>query len=91
MTYPRKYRGCLLWPILNDDTGKVDYWEVHPPCPHKHTRRRADGTIEKAQWLDCCHYHEPEATATELDEARQLTLGVKRSYDRSRALDRFLV
>lgn len=27
----RTYRGYHLCPVLNDETGKVDYWDVHDP------------------------------------------------------------
>lgn len=29
MTSPRTYFGFTLWPVLDDDTGRVDYWDVH--------------------------------------------------------------
>lgn len=29
MISPRTFFGYTLWPVLNDDTGEVDYWDVH--------------------------------------------------------------
>jgi hypothetical protein len=91
MASPQKHRGCLLWPILNDDTGKVEYWEIHEPCPESHTIQRADGTIEKAEWLDCCHSGmEPAARTTTLTEAKDLTYGIARDTWRMAALERLI-
>jgi hypothetical protein len=91
MTTPRKHRGCLLWPILNDDTGQVDYWEVHEPCPESHLVRRAGGTVDQAEWLDCCHYNmEPEGRASTLAEAKALTYDIARNYRRFAQLQQLI-
>lgn len=83
---PRRRHGCLLWPVLNDDSAEVDYWEVYAPCPEDHAVRRSDGTVEQALWLDCCHSYEPEATGKTLAEASEHTYGVAREYYRYRRL-----
>lgn len=83
---PQLHRGCLLWPVLNDETGKVDYWEVHPPCPENHLVQRPGQPPEKAPHLDCCHYAEPEDTAATLAEAKALTFWVARNHGILKAL-----
>jgi len=51
-----RYRKHHLWPVLDDDTGKLDYWDVHhPDDPHGEGDPIAEGfgTLAEAKaWLD---------------------------------------
>lgn len=91
MSSPRIVHRCILWPVLDDETGRVDYWEVHEPCPYQTehiTRRNADGTTTRAEIDDCCHTHEPAETATTFGEASALAKKVSRDALFIRGLDR---
>lgn len=28
---PRTYFGYTLWSVLDDETGELDYWDIHDP------------------------------------------------------------
>ena len=34
--------GWTLWPIFDDETGEITYWEVHSPCLKHDPRRLCD-------------------------------------------------
>ena len=31
---PYRYRQHLIWPVLDDDTGALDYYDIHHPDDH---------------------------------------------------------
>lgn len=38
MTSPRCFFGYWLWPVLDDETGALDYWDIH-----EHDDARGEG------------------------------------------------
>ena len=52
---PRIYMGHTLFPVLDDETGQLDYWDVHHPLdPHGEGDPLAEGfsTLSDAQsWV----------------------------------------
>jgi hypothetical protein len=60
---PQRLYGWVLWPILNDDTGDVEYWDIHRPC-FEHDPRHACPCAADASQGDY--------TAATLAEARDI-------------------
>lgn len=53
---PQTYRRHLIWPVLNDDTNTVDYYDIHGPEDHNGNGEpiaEAINTIAEAkQWIN---------------------------------------
>ena len=87
---PTRFHGWLLYPIINDDTGAVDYWDIHPPCPSAHTITRADGSTDRLDFCDDCHLNEPDAQAVTLTEARNHVRANRRVWNIDQQLDQLI-
>lgn len=87
-----KHKRWTLVPILNDDSGKVDYWDVYEPCRFRCEQKvvvRLEGSPDRAK-CECWYASEPDHMAGTLVEAKQIVENNARKVGSWQAFDRMI-
>lgn len=86
-----RYKGWTIWPILDDDSGRVGYYDIHEPCVEgceRRTIRRADGSLHPAK-CECHYVIGSLSTATTIEEAKAIIDRDNPEWLSMRALERW--